>query len=88
MTDTLEEIFYNLDDEERIPMLVLTDELGEGEVHIGREFMEANDLQRADLLQDWMNKLQDMYHSVTNGRFMEDMGAAAINQPPYSRSVN
>lgn len=68
--------------------LILTDEVGEGEVHVGRDFQQLPSLQQADLLNDWVEKLQDMYESVVNGDFLSDMGGTGINEPPASGSIN
>lgn len=68
--------------------IILTEDVGEGEVIVGPMFREYTSLQQADLLQDWIDKLQDMYDSVTGGDFLSDMGGSGINQPPASGAVN
>ena len=71
------------------PLLVLTEEIGEGEIHVAPEFADdMTSLQQADLLNDWIEKLQDMYDSVTSGDFLSDLGGSGINQPPASGSIN
>ena len=87
MTASIEAILYNLDDDEAAH-LILVDEIGEGEVHVGEQFRELPSLQQADLLQDWIEKLQDMYNSVSDGTFLQDMGGSGINQPPASGALN
>ena len=70
------------------PHLVLLDDLGEGEVHVSEDFSALNSLQQADLLNDWKEKLEEMYTSVTSGTFLTDMGSGGINQPPISGALN
>lgn len=71
-----------------ISRIMLTEEVGEGEVVIGNTFRDYSSLQQADLLQDWIDKLQDMYDSVTGGDFLSDLGGTAINEPPASGEIH
>lgn len=69
-------------------LLALRDEVGEGEVMVHPDFSELPSLQQADLLNDWVEKLQDMYDSVVSGDFLSDMGGTGINEPPASGAIN
>ena len=84
---SIEAVLYGLDDDSE-GHLILTDEIGEGEIHVGRVFRDLPSLQQADLLNDWIEKLQDMYESVTSGNFLSDMGGSGINEPPASGAIN
>ena len=85
--DELEDFLMTLPDHAE-PHLVLLDDLGEGEVHVSEDFSALSSLQQADLLNDWKEKLEEMYNSVTSGTFLTDMGSGGINQPPASGALN
>lgn len=68
-------------------LLALHDEIGEGEVLVHPTFADLPSLQKADLLQDWIEKLEDMYESVTTGDFLTDLGSTGINEPPASETL-
>lgn len=58
----------------RNPLLALDkDELDEGTVHVSDDFVMMDSLQRADLIQDWIDQLEDMYDSITDGDFLKDL---------------
>jgi hypothetical protein len=80
MTDTTIDI-------EKI-LMALHEDTGDGDVIVHPTFMELPSLQQADLLQDWLEHLQEMYDSVIAGTFLTDMGGSGINQPPASGGVH
>lgn len=54
-------------------LILLKDEVGTGEVFLAQEFIDLCDLTKADLLQDWIESLEDIYESVTGETFMMDL---------------
>ena len=66
--------------------LILVDEIGDGEVHVGENFLAIPPLQQADLLQDWIIQLQEMYDMVTSGDLLPVMGILMDSEPPTGSS--
>jgi len=85
--EQLEAVLYNLGEDDEAH-LILTEEVGEGAVHVGKDFQALPSLAQADLLQDWITDLQEMYDSVIDGTFLRDLGLTEINEPPGSDRIN
>ena len=55
-------------------------DMDEGAVCVSSDFQNMNSLSQADLLQGWIEDLEDMYQSVISGNFLQDMAPARFNK--------
>ena len=55
-------------------------DMDEGAVYVSSDFQNMNSLSQADLLQGWIEDLEDMYQSVISGNFLQDMAPARFNK--------
>lgn len=89
----IDEVYDEVNDEQHVestPYLACAGEdwSGEGMVIYNDFYTELNSLAKADLLQDWMDALQDEYDKVTGDGFLSDIGGTGINEPPASGAIN
>ena len=54
------------------PYIVLGEQDGEGETYLSPEFMALGSLAKADLLQDWMSAIEEIYDEVIEIDFLLD----------------
>lgn len=58
----------------RTPLIALDkDEFDEGTVHVSETYTFMDSLQQADLIQDWIDKLEDMEDKITGPGFLKDL---------------
>ena len=63
------------------PLIALDkDEFDEGTVHVSETYTFMDSLQQADLIQDWIDKLEDMQETITGPGFLQDMAPARFNK--------
>ena len=56
------------------------DDMDDGAVCVASEFRHLNSLAQADLLQDWIDQLEEIYESVTSNNFLADMAPRQSNE--------
>lgn len=63
------------------PLIALDkDEFDEGSVHVSETYTFMDTLQQADLLQDWIDKLEDMQAKVTGPGFLQDLAPSRFKR--------
>lgn len=48
------------------PLLVLGEDSGDGAIFFTQEFLGLTDLQKIDLMQDWLGGLEEVYQHILN----------------------